>query len=241
MDLTINGPGLYCIIGPNGVGKSTLVKCLVRILNLTEGKILVNGQDLAKMDRKEISKTMAYVPVGGNDLFSMPVVDAVLIGRFTQQKWRTSDLDLKTVYRTLKLLGISSLAMHSYNELSAGQHQKVAIARGLVQGAPVLILDEPTANLDVRYQVYVAELLKELASKNEMTIVMISHDLNVAARYADQVILMGQPGIIRKIGTAPEVITAPLIEEIYGVQCEIIEDSFGLPHVILGSAVRIDE
>ena len=241
INLRIDEPGLYCIIGPNGVGKSTLIKCMNKILKPTEGTVSLDGQNISGMSNKEVSKMMAYVPVAGADMFSMPVIDAILIGRYTQQKWRTSKKDLAIVKRTMKLLGISSLALRGFNELSAGQHQKVAIARGIVQEAPILLLDEPTANLDVKYQVYIAELLKGLTRMTGMTAIMISHDLNVSAKYADKIILMAPPGTVHMVGSPDEVITRENIEEIYGVSCEIVKDSEGKPHVILGSALKIDE
>ena len=241
INLKIDKPGLYCILGPNGVGKSTLIKCLNKINVPTSGSVYVDGMDVTSMSSKELSKLMGYVPVGGNDMFSMPVIDAVLIGRYTQQKWKTAPKDLEVVNRTMKLLGISSLALHGYNELSAGQHQKVAIARGIVQEAPILLLDEPTANLDVRYQVYIAELLKGLSVRAGMTVIMISHDLNITAKYADEIIMMAPPGRIYKVGPPDEIITEETIRDVYGVDCEIIKDSDGKPHIILGSALWIDE
>ena len=241
INLRIDRPGLYCIIGPNGVGKSTLIKCINKILKPTSGTVTLDGEDVAAMSNKEISKRIGYVPVAGADMFSMPVIDAILIGRYTQQKWKTTAEDLEIVKRTMKLLGITSLAMHGFNELSAGQHQKVAIARGLVQEAPVLLLDEPTANLDVRYQVYIAELLKGFTRVTGMTAIMISHDLNISAKYADEIIMMAPPGTILQVGPPEEVITKQNIEDVYGVSCEIVSDSEGKPHVILGSALRIDE
>ncbi len=241
INLKIDKPGLYCIIGPNGVGKSTLIKCINKILKPNSGCVLLDGVDTATMSNKEISKVIGYVPVAGADMFSMPVIDAILIGRYTQQKWKTTDEDLAAVKRTMKLLGITSLAMHGFNELSAGQHQKVAIARGLVQDAPVLLLDEPTANLDVRYQVYIAEMLKGLTRMTGITAIMISHDLHIASRFADQIILMEPPGKVRSIGTPKEVITKKNVEEVYGVSCEVLEGHDGSPHIELGSALWIDD
>ena len=241
INLRIDRPGLYCIIGPNGVGKSTLIKCINKIHSPATGNVTIDGNDVAEMTNKEISKLIGYVPVAGADMFSMPVIDAILIGRYTQQKWKTTKEDLEVVKKTMKLLGISDLAMHGFNELSAGQHQKVAIARGLVQEAPILLLDEPTANLDVRYQVYIAEMLKGLTEKTGMTVIMISHDLNISAKFADSLILMSPPGRIHKIGPPEEVLTKETIEEVYGVSCEIVKDSDDKPHVILGSALRIDD
>ena len=241
INLKIDKPGLYCIIGPNGVGKSTLIKCINKILKPTTGQVLINGEDVAAMSNRNVSKLIGYVPVAGSDMFSMPVIDAILIGRYTQQKWRTTAEDLEVVTRAMKLLGISSLALHGFNELSAGQHQKVAIARGLVQEAPILLLDEPTANLDVRYQVYIAEMLQCLSRKTGMTVIMISHDLNITAKFADQIIMMTPPGRILTIGAPADVLTKRNIEEVYGVSCEVVHDSEGRPHIHLGSALWIDD
>lgn len=240
INLKIDKPGLYCIIGPNGVGKSTLVRCMNKIYHIPDGSVFVNDVDLNEISIKENARNMAYVPVGGDDVFSLPVVDTILVGRHTQQHWRTTGEDMEITYKAMRLLGIEDLAMHSYNQLSAGQHQMVAIARGLVQGTEMLILDEPTANLDVRFQVYVTELLKELAHRNNMIILMISHDLNITARYADEVIVMAYPGYVHSIGKPEDVINEETIKEVYGVDCEMITDRMGKPHIILGSALHID-
>ena len=139
------------------------------------------------------------------------------------------------VKRTLNMMGVKQLALRNFDELSAGQHQRVAIARGLAQTTRVLILDEPTSNLDVRHQLQVTELLRDLAISNGMTVVMISHDLNVSAKYADTIIMMALPGVVHMVGTPEEVLTEDTIRYVYGVDCRIIEDE-GRPHVILKGA-----
>jgi iron complex transport system ATP-binding protein len=240
INLEIDKPGLYCIIGPNGVGKSTLVRCLNKIYKVPSGTVFVNGTDINDISIKDNAKNMSYVPVGGDDTFALTVIDTILVGRHTQQKWKTSREDMEITFKALKLMGIEDLGMKRYNELSAGQHQKVAIARGLVQETEFIILDEPTANLDVRYQVYVTELLKELSRQTGLTVLMISHDLNITAHYADEVIVMAHPGVILAKGKPEDVISEEMIKEVYGVDCEMIHDSAGKPHIILGSALRID-
>jgi len=240
INLEIDKPGLYCIIGPNGVGKSTLVRCLNKIYKVPAGTVFVNGTDINDISIKDNAKNMSYVPVGGDDTFALTVIDTILVGRHTQQKWKTSREDMEITFKALKLMGIEDLGMKRYNELSAGQHQKVAIARGLVQETEFIILDEPTANLDVRYQVYVTELLKELSKQTGLTVLMISHDLNITAHYADEVIVMAHPGVILAKGKPEDVISEDMIKEVYGVDCEMIHDSAGKPHIILGSALRID-
>ena len=230
-----------CIVGPNGVGKSTFVKCLNKINHPSAGAVTIDGHDINNISLKELAKVMGYVPVTSSDEFSMTVMDTVLMGRQPHQKFGgASDLDLKIVDRTLNMMGIKHLALRNFDELSAGQHQKVAIARGLAQTPRVLILDEPTSNLDVRHQVQVTELLHELAIKNDMTVIMISHDLNISSKYADKIIMMALPGTIFRVGTPSEVFTEDAIRYVYGVDCKIIDDE-GRPHIILGKPLSVEE
>lgn len=234
INLRIDKPGLICIIGPNGVGKSTLVKCINGLLKPISGEIRIDGKLLSEYTPKDIAMMIGYVPASTKDIFSMPVVDAILIGRHNHQKWKTTEKDMEIVERAMKVLGIEHLAMQGYNELSAGQHQKVTLARGLVQETETMILDEPTANLDVRHQVYVAQLLREIADKGGKTIIMICHDLNIAARYSSEVIVMSHPGIIERVGTPEEVFDSDLIRRVYGIDCEIVTFE-GKPNVMLKS------
>lgn len=235
----IDGPGLICIIGPNGVGKSTIVKCMDKILTPTKGEILINDVDIKTMKTRDIAKIVGYVPPFSEDFFSMTVIDTILIGRHNHQKWKTTAEDLEMVQRVMSLVGVEQFAMRSFNELSAGQHQKVVIARGIIEETDILILDEPTSNLDVRHQVYIMELLRCLAEASGKMIIMISHDLNLAAKYAHKLILMSRPGIVKAIGTSEEIITKKNIEDVYQVECDIIEHN-GRPTVLLGSPI-IDE
>ncbi len=223
INLKLDKPGLVCIIGPNGVGKSTLVKCMNRLLKPTSGQVFLDGKDLNDYPAIEIAKMISYVPPSTNDVFSMPVIDAILIGRHNHQKWKTSKRDLELVNKAMDMLGIKHLAMQGYNELSAGQHQRVTLARGLVQETDIMILDEPTANLDVRHQVYVAQFLRQLADEGGKLIVMICHDLNIASRYASQIVVMAPPGVIDKVGPSEDVIDADLIRKVYGIDCEVVE------------------
>ena len=237
INLEIEEPGLYCIIGPNGVGKSTMIKCINRINTPRSGRIYIDDVDIATMKLKEVAKHIGYVPVTTQDVFSMPVIDAILLGRQAKGKWRTNDDDLEIANRVMKMFGIQDLAMKGFNQLSAGQHQKVAICRGIVQEPEMLILDEPTANLDVQHQVYVTELLRGMAVKEGMIVLMISHDLNIAAKYAHKVIVM-EGGTITQVGDPNSVFSEEMIRRIYNVDCKIIEDQ-GRPHIILDSVLTI--
>lgn len=233
INLKIYEPGLLCIIGPNGVGKSTMVKCMNKLLIPSKGSVTLDDSNVRSYSLKELSKTIGFVPATSSDNFSMTVIDTVLMGRHPHQKVGSEKNDMHIVYQVLDDLKITHLALRNYNELSAGQHQKVSIARGLAQEPDILILDEPTANLDVRHQVQVIELLLRLSHERGMTVVMISHDLNIAAKYADKIVVMSTPGVIYRVGTPNEVITEDTIRYVYGMECTILNVD-DRPHVILG-------
>ncbi len=239
ISLDIDGPAFVSILGPNGVGKSTLIHCINKILQPTSGSVFIDGKDVRETSIKELAKQIGYVPYSANDTFPLTVVDTVMMGRHPHSKWKSLDNDLDVVYDTLKMLGISHLAMRQFNELSAGQHQKVMLARGLVQEPKILLLDEPTSNLDIRHQLDVTKMLKRLSVEKGILIIMISHDINIAAKYADSVILMFQ-GKIFDVGTPKEVITEDNLRTVYGVESRVIDDE-GHPHVILRDALPMDE
>lgn len=238
INLVLEKPGLYCIVGPNGVGKSTLIKCINKILKPTSGQVLIDGEDVTTMSFKDIADKVGYVPVRSLDVFALPVTDAVLMGRSNKNKWKTTKDDLVMVRRALRMMGIEDLAMRNLNELSAGQYQKVAIAKGLVQETKMLILDEPTANLDIKLQIYVTELLRALATEEHIIILMISHDLNIAIKYAHELIVLAPPGVIREVGPPKEVLTEELISSVYDVNCKVI-DVDNIPIVVLDSVKSI--
>ena len=239
ISLDINGPCFVSILGPIGVGKSTLIHCINKILQPSSGAVFIDGKDVKDISSKDLAKDVGYVPYSANDSFPLSVVDTVMMGRHPHARWNTLDRDLDIVYDTLRMLGISHLAMRQFNELSAGQHQKVMLARGLVQEPEILLLDEPTSNLDIRHQLDVTKMLKRLSEEKGILIVMISHDINIAAKFADKVILMFQ-GRIFDVGTPKEVITEDNLRSVYGVTSEIVDDD-GRPHVILKDALPMTE
>jgi iron complex transport system ATP-binding protein len=232
-DITLdsNGPQLLSIIGPNGVGKSTLIHCINRILSPNKGTVFIDGDNVNDVSLKDLAKRVGYVPYSANDTFPLSVVDTVLMGRHPHATYKSLDKDLDIVYDTLRLLDIEDLALRNFNELSAGQHQKVMLARGLVQEPEILLLDEPTSNLDIKHQMEVTRILRDLSQEKNILIIMISHDLNIAAKYSDTMIML-HGGYIYAIGTPSEVLTKENIKAVYDVESEVIE-SYGRPHLIM--------
>ncbi len=231
INLDLDGPGLYCIIGPNGVGKSTMIKCMNKLLTPTSGKVFLDGEDVSTMSSKQVAEKIAYVPVSSEDVFSMTVFETILIGRGNKKTLKTSSEDILKVHKVMSALDLEEFSQRSYRDMSAGQRQKVAIARGIVQEKEILILDEPTSNLDVRHQMYVTELLRELAFRMNIMVIMISHNLGITVKYADKLIAMEYPGKIKCVGSVDEVITKENMRDIYGIDCDIISHE-GRPAIL---------
>jgi len=229
--LDVLEPQLISILGPNGVGKSTLIHCINKILIPTGGEVRIDDVEVGEYSFKDLAKKVGYVPYSSSDAFPLTVIDTVLMGRHPHSNRRSTESDLEKVYDVLKMLDITHLAMRSFDELSAGQHQKVMLARGMVQEPQILLLDEPTANLDIKHQMEVTKILRDLSHKQDIMIIMISHDLNIAAKYSDKVVLM-YDGTIFSIGTPEEVLTEENISRVYDVESHVIIDE-GRPHIIL--------
>ncbi len=231
VNIDFSGSGLTCILGPNGVGKTTLVKCINKLLKPRSGKVLIDGTDVQTMSLPELARIMAFVPNSSTSVFSMSVAEAILIGRHPRAGWTTSEKDIEVVDDTIRLLGLEEYSDRDIRELSAGQLQRVLIARGLVQEPEVLILDEPTSNLDVRYQMDVMRFLKDYAREKGILVLMVCHDLNITAAYADRVVLMHNGGIFAD-GKASDVLTEENIETVYRVKAKVMEIE-GTYHIAL--------
>ena len=211
------------IVGPNGTGKSTLIRCIDRILKPRQGSILLDEHDITKMNRMEIAKKMGYVPQSTTRVFPASVIDTVLMGRRPHLGWKSSEEDLDKVLEILELLGIVEFAMRDFNEISGGQQQKVLIARALAQEADILLLDEPTSNLDIRHQLEVMEIMTDVVRKNGISAVMAIHDLNLASRYTDRILMMNE-GRIFAAGDPASVLTVENIRQVYGVEVLVKSD-----------------
>lgn len=224
-DLCFQVPtGRFCIIiGPNGSGKTTLLKLMVGLLTLKKGQIEVMGRAIGNYAPKTLAQTMAYVPQNVPVAFDFTVVQVVLMGRspYLGMLGLENESDLDLARQAMALAGVDHLADRSLNQLSGGEQQRVFIARAICQQPKIMLLDEPTAALDLAFQVRVMDLMERLKAEQNMTIIMVSHDLNLAAMYADQVLLM-DAGRLAGTGVPQEVLDFKLLESVYG--CTLLVD-----------------
>ncbi|OPY47492.1 MAG: Cobalamin import ATP-binding protein BtuD [Methanosaeta sp. PtaU1.Bin028] len=211
---------LVTIVGPNGSGKSTLIKCINKIVSPQGGSILIDRREVAKMTRMEVARYLSYVPQSSVRIFPTNVFDTILMGRRPHIGWLGSERDEEKVWDVLQLLNIERLAMNNFSELSGGQQQKVLIARALVQEAEVMLLDEPTSNLDIWHQLDVMNIIRDVVKKKEITAIMALHDLNLASYYSDRIIMM-KKGKIVAVGDPHSVITEENIASVYRVQAAV--------------------
>ncbi|MGB2727846.1 MAG: ABC transporter ATP-binding protein [Halobacteriota archaeon] len=224
------------VVGPNGAGKSTLIRCIDRILKPQRGIILLDERDIKEMRLMELAKKVGYIPQSTSQIFPATVFDTVLMGRRPHLGWRSSEKDTEMVLETLQMLNIEELAMRDINELSGGQQQKVFIARALTQEPNVLLLDEPTSNLDIRHQLEVMDIIKNIVREKELSAIMAIHDLNLASRYADRILMMNS-GKIFSAGDPVSVLTPANIKHVYGVEAEVNNNN-GRPYIVPIRPVR---
>lgn len=219
--MDLDSGAIVTIVGRNGAGKSTLLKCINRILQKDKGAIFLDERLIESMKIKEIARKMAYLSQTGEHDFPVTVFDMVLMGRYPHAAWSLDEHDKDYVWQILEIMGLQELAIRDFRHISGGQQQQVLIARALAQQADVFLLDEPTSNLDIRHQLEVMEVIKKLVKKNDILTIISMHDLNLAAGYADRVIMINQGGI-HAAGKPNEVFTAENIEQVYGVETKTI-------------------
>ena len=225
---------ITAIVGANGCGKSTLLRALARLIAPKEGRVVLDGEALSSRHTKEIARTLGLLPQSPVAPEGIAVTDLVGRGRHPHQGLlaRWSARDYAAVAEALDATGIADLADRSVDELSGGQRQRVWIAMALAQETDILLLDEPTTFLDVAHQVEVLDLLTDLNRERGTTIVMVLHDLNLAARYADELVAIKE-GRVHALGTPEQVITETLVSEVFGLDSLVIPDPLtGKPLVV---------
>ncbi|HAC49958.1 iron dicitrate ABC transporter ATP-binding protein [Sulfitobacter sp. HI0082] len=225
VSLSLPAGKITAIVGGNASGKSTLLRTLARILQPKSGAVLLDGQSVHQMKSRKLAQVMGLLPQSPIAPEGIAVADLVGRGRHPHQGLfsRWSAEDDRAVARALAATGTEELAERDLDTLSGGQRQRVWIAMALAQETDLLLLDEPTTFLDVAHQVEVLDLLVDLNTAQGTTIVMVLHDLNLAARYADHLIAVGDGGI-RAEGPPAEVLTEDLVKAVFGLSCRIVSD-----------------
>lgn len=216
------------ILGNNGAGKSTLLKCIDRICPAEEGVVMVDSDNVYSMSKNIMAQNIAYVPQNSTSV-NMTVFDSILLGRKPYIKWDATTEDREIVFDVIEKMHLEDFTLRTVSELSGGEAQKVMLARALVQEPKLLLLDEPTSNLDPRNQHEVLRIVKRIAKEHNISVAIIIHDLNLAIRYCDRFVFLKDSQVYAYGGL--EVMTPENIEEVYQIHVHIIE-YMGIPVII---------
>lgn len=205
------------ILGNNGAGKSTMLKCFNRILPAKHGRVCMDGQNLLQMPGREIAKRMAFVAqhVPGTQ---MTVHDVVMLGRRPYMRWGFTEEDHRIVHEAMEQLGLTPLRGRFLSQLSGGERQKAILARALAQQPKILLLDEPTSSLDLQNQYQVLEIVRDICHNTGITAIVVIHDLNLALRFCDRFLLL-KDGLVYRYGDA-SILDRTAILDVYGVHAE---------------------
>ncbi|MHA7965598.1 ABC transporter ATP-binding protein [Paenibacillus sp. CAU 1782] len=226
-DLNISIPQgkITALVGANGSGKSTILKTMARIMNPSKGSVMLDGKSIHKQSTKEVAKQLAILPQNPTAPDGLTVAELVSYGRFPYQKGfgSMSKEDKSIVQWAIEATGMEEFADRPVDQLSGGQRQRAWIAMALAQETDILFLDEPTTFLDMAHQLEVLHLLQKLNEFNNRTIVMVVHDLNHAARYAQHMIAI-KKGVVRGEGSPVEVITPDIMREVFNIEADIVPD-----------------
>ena len=234
LDLELPEGSFTAIVGPNGCGKSTLLRALGRLLRPTDGRVLLDGREIARTPTREVAKVLGLLPQTPVAPEGLTVTDLVARGRHPHQTWlrQWSRDDEAVVAEALSWTGLTDLADRSVDTLSGGQRQRAWISMALAQGTDLLLLDEPTTYLDLSHQIDVLDLVARLHTERGRTVVVVLHDLNLAARYAQRLIAM-KDGALVASGTPHEVLTEDLLADVFDLEARVVEDPVtGTPMVV---------
>ena len=234
-------PGEFvAVLGPNGSGKSTLVKAVQNLLEDVRGTVRCGGEDVFGMGPRRVASLVAYVPQMAEPAFEFTVEEIVRMGRFARQGRleRASAGDDAAVAEAMRLTEVDGLGARSLSQLSGGERQRVFIARALAQDAPLLLLDEPSSHLDIRYQAGIYRILAALRRDGGKTVVVAEHNVNLAAAHADRLVFL-KDGMVAVEGTPAATVTAANIRAVFGADVDIRGNArTGLPEISLAGAER---
>ena len=233
VDLAAAAGNLTCILGPNGCGKTTLLRCLLGQLAPSSGEILLDGRAASSYSPAALARLMAYVPQLPRSSFAFTVRQLVLMGRFARMGMLgiTTRGDLDIAREAMKMTDTDQFAERTLDELSGGEAQRVMIARALAQQPSVMLLDEPTSHLDIRNQLAIYRMMQRLAHDWQMAVICVSHDVNLAARFADRLVLM-RDGAVVAAGTGSDVIHRRVLRDVYDVEVDLIDPHDGSPAIV---------
>lgn len=220
INLEIKQGEILGILGPNGTGKTTFIKCINNIHKPNEGRILYDGNNIMNLSQLNIAKIIAYVPQYTNNFFPMNVIDTVMMGRMPYVKKNYSDEDKEIVFSIIKKMNLEKFAFRNIKEMSGGERQRVFIARAMAQQPKIIILDEPTSSLDLYNQLFILHTITKLAKENNITTIMTIHDLNLASMFCDNILMLKDTHIFAH-GKPESILTAEKIYEMYKVRTEI--------------------
>jgi len=225
IELKIPSNKISVIIGANGCGKSTLLKTLAKLIKPSSGQITLDGKAISKIPPKQLARVLGILPQSPVVPEGITVADLIGRGRFPHQSLLSgwSQKDYEAVAEAMEIMNITEFANHDIDELSGGQRQRVWIAMALAQETDILFLDEPTTFLDITYQVEILDLLTDLNRKYGTTIVMVLHDINLSARYADYIFALEKGKLVGE-GKPSDLITSTLVKDIFGLNCTVIND-----------------
>ncbi|MDO5037907.1 MAG: ABC transporter ATP-binding protein [Tissierellia bacterium] len=227
---------LNIIIGPNACGKSTLLKCLFGLLNY-QGKIFWEDQDLSSLSLEERSKIMAYLPQGDVRNSSLTVFETVLLGKVGSLGWKVKGQQLEEVYQLLDSMKLLPFYNKKIYELSGGQKKLVTIAQTLIREPQLILMDEPTNNLDIQKQLELFDMVGQIIEKKKIQFIMVLHDINLSLSYAHKLIVMSQ-GRGVSWGKPDQIISERMLREVYGIKSSLIEDPHKKPLVVAQSSVN---
>ena len=218
--LALNRGELVGIIGANGSGKSTLLKCLCGLLAVHNGSITLEGKNTSAIQKKELATLLGYVPQMQERSTPSTVFDTVLMGRIPHLTWSPTKKDLEIVSRAMDVMEVSKFSLRDTNELSGGQRQRVFIARAIAQEPKVLCLDEPASNLDIKHQLGLMRVVKEITRKKGILVLMAVHDLNIASQYCDSLVLLMDGGVYKQ-GKPGDVLSKNSIKRAFDINVAI--------------------
>jgi len=234
LNLSIPRGEISVFVGSNGCGKSTLLRSIARLLKPQEGSILLEGKEVHNMSSREVAKKMGILPQSPVSPEGLTVHDLVKQGRYPHQSWlkRWTAEDTEKVEAAMKATRVDEFRDKPVDELSGGQRQRAWIAMTLAQDTEIILLDEPTTYLDMTHQIEILDLLFELNETQGRTIIMVLHDLNLASRYANNIIAI-KDGEVFGQGTPENVINCDLVRSVFGMECQVSKDPlFGTPHCV---------